>query len=370
MWFLASFLIIFSQVESNNPTQIEICAGGGYGQNKPLGAIELGFDAISENLALGLNLPLHFYYDESISYRKSIWDEPTDYAHVLRYLSWRGGDKKRKYGVRIGQEHMLNLGGKFVVNQLNYMSLFSKPHTGVLVGGDTPYYSFFAFANDFVEPSSFGISIYGKISGFKLGLTMFSDMKMPSIIADNLGNIEIENGGIIPYETEKFIFSGFHGEWSYKSMFSTGIEFGFMNPNGIDSFGGSFYSEGKFEGKYGEIRGRFSLVYGGKNFLPFAVGPFYQIRRFQFSISNSQPMYEIIENRNNANMGMGFELGIKIKKWLNIQAGFKNSELIKLVDLSLDVIFSNRFVLAFYGGYDLNNHLMFSLESRLMIVKN
>jgi hypothetical protein len=372
--FLFYFLALLQSQSSNS--QVEFIAGGGAHKNKPAQAFEIGFDATSDQISVGLVIPfLTTVSQNTLNFEKKMWDTPTDYAHILRYLTWKGSTRLAKVGFRIGEEHSITLGNGSIVNSLNYLLLLDHPHTGFQGGFEHENFKGLIFADDFVDPHGVGffleLSLWNNIS---FGASLFSDFQMPLTMENSLGEIAVDSNKaiLLPFTTERFTPMALSFGYKYNSYFKGDLDLVSLDFSDKQSLGAHLSFSSTIKTKNYSFDGKLSIAGGGNHFAPWVAGPLYLLKRVcnknDGPCTGSTLLHEIQTNQSKE-LGFGVNFGFSFKSSININSGWKRSFLGNLMDLSIEIIVSKRAVIALYAATDGENNHLFSTESRISLWK-
>lgn len=151
-------------------------------------SLGMGWDISEGNLAAGLGALIRFKTvdlggPEPMGFRHKDWDEPSDFAHVLRYLTYRKDVSSVQLGMLAGELTGASLGHGTLLSQ--YMSLadLDHPHSGAWFHVGSRYVDLDLLAADFVRPDLFGARVTArpvpKLAALQVGVTVMADLKTP-----------------------------------------------------------------------------------------------------------------------------------------------------------------------------------------------
>ncbi|MDA3864274.1 MAG: hypothetical protein PF689_10455 [Deltaproteobacteria bacterium] len=369
------FLFLSSQ---NSPAQVELNFGGGLFQGNPAGKIEVGFDAISDSIGFGLVAPfITSYKNNNFEFYSRGWDSPGDYAHTIRYLSWRGQHNQLKGQIRIGEEYNFTLGNSLLMHHFNNLIFMDHQHSSGSLDLKDDNLHLQGFMNDFVEPEIFGGTLsFNFLSRYKLGASFLLDNKFPKELSDpeNMSHsidIDQERGKLTPFSTTKFFNSSIFANFNFNQYWSAGITLSSLKPDSFDYYGGQIHLEAKFEPKNFKLGFKTSVAGGFDKFSPWLMDSFYLMRRYYSEIDAGQTtLHEKLSNKTNPGWGGNFDFFLGYKDNLFLEGGIKHTDLNSVFHMSGEFIITKKFILAFYGAGDLSKNYMFSMISRISVYKN
>ncbi len=372
---LSLFLFISSQ---NSPAQVELNFGGGLFQGNPAGKMEIGFDTISDSIGFGLVAPfITSYKNKNFEFYSRGWDSPGDYAHTIRYLSWRGQHNQLKGQIRIGEEYNFTLGNGLLMHHFNNLIFMDHQHSSGSFDLKDENLHLQGYMNDFVDPEIFGGTFsLSFLNKYKTGISFLLDKNFPKKLSDpdnmnNLTNIDQDRGELIPFSTTKFLNSSIFANFEFNQNLTSGITFSSLKPDSFDYYGGQIHLEAKFEPKNFKLGFKVAIAGGFDKFSPWLTDPFYLMKRNYSEIEAGETtLYEKLSNKTNPGWGGNFEFFLGYKDYFFIEGGINQTDLNSIFHLSGEFIISKRFILAFYGAGDISRNYIFSMISRISVFKN
>ncbi len=146
--------------ESAAPSWGQVSASVGVGLlgGDPITALQAGLDLREGRFALGLAADLRIKVADlggpgSVGLRTRDWDEPSDYAHVIRYLSYWREDEPLSFGVALGEAVDETLGHGTLMGHYVSLADLDSPHTGAHFLLAHRFLDLELLAGDFVHPN-------------------------------------------------------------------------------------------------------------------------------------------------------------------------------------------------------------------------
>ncbi len=375
MLFLLALSLLFSG--QSGSAQFELSAGGGLHKGDPAAALGVAFDASTEQISFGLSAPFTFTLgDQGPAFVEREWDTPTDYAHTIRYLTWRSRTRFMKVGLRIGETHNTTLALGGLVSHTNALLFLDTPHTGAQLGLSHDNIDAFLFLSDFVEPANGGGTFTVRFSpGLLFGGSFFRDPQMPLHMAAPTGEMNVDNnlGERTPSSTQNLWALSLHGGVEPTSWLTLTGELLTLDPTRGKSYGGLIHARAAYYGDRLTLKGVLSAGGGGAHFLPFFVGPFYLLQREEAREGEGETLQEFLEHSRSINTGfsMSAQLSFALTKQseLSLSGAFLRNRLGDTALLQGTLILSRRLTVAAYGALQGNERGVFSFEGRLALPK-
>ncbi len=202
---------------SANGSWGELSADVGFGSLGPdlMTGLELGWDITEGNLAAGLGAQIRFKTvdlggPEPMGFRRRDWDEPSDFAHVLRYLTYHKDVGGIHLGMLAGELTGTGLGHSTLLSSYLSLADLDHPHSGAWFHLASRYLDLDLLAADFVRPDMFGGRIAARpipgLPGLALGVTVMADLDSPQALVaapdetmaqDKTGRYETQNKPLV-----------------------------------------------------------------------------------------------------------------------------------------------------------------------------
>ncbi len=142
------------------PSWGEVSASVGMGLfgGDPMAVLQAGLDLREGRFALGLAADLRIKLADrggpgDVGIRTQDWDGPSDYAHIIRYLSYWRDDHPVSFGVAFGEFVGETLGHGTLLARYVSLADLDNPHTGARLLVTHRHVDLELLAGDFVQPS-------------------------------------------------------------------------------------------------------------------------------------------------------------------------------------------------------------------------
>ncbi len=359
----------------SSTAQFELSAGGGLYKGDPAAALGVSLDASTKQISFGLTTPFTFALgEEGPTFVEREWDSPTDYAHTIRYLTWRSRTRFMKVGLRIGETHNTTMAFGGLVSHANYLLFLDTPHTGAQFGLSHENVDLFGFLSDFVQPTSGGGTFTAKFSsGLLFGGSLFGDPQLPLSMADPMGEVEVDqNLGVrLPFSTQGLWAFALHGGVAPTSWLTLAGELLTLDPSQGRSYGGLVHLRGTYRSTRLSLKGEVGGGVGGAGFLPFFVGPFYLLQREEVREGEHRTLREFLMGQCSASAGFSLnaqlDLALSKKSDLSLSGAFVRNRVGDTATLQGALILSRRLTVAAYGALQGSQRGIFSLEGRVAL---
>jgi len=365
-------LLVFSQTSD---AQVEFSVGGGISHKKPALAAGLGLDVTSGQLSMGISVPLVITMDKAhMTVDKRMWDMPQDFAHALRYLSFRSRMRSTEFGLQLGETHDVTLGYGGVACHYNPLLHFDSPHGGAQLGFVHKKLRGFFFVDDFVAPGMGGFSLTGSLPGGAfVGGSLFGDPQMPYAMMDATmtANVNHKIGALVPFSTRHFLPLSLFLGYKFAEYFTAALEGITLDWENGGALGIMGHLSGKLKRETVALTLKISGGGGGDHFQPFIVGPFYLFQREYSSVQRSTSLAQALEVSENPGYGMALDMGVKFlfspSSSLEANGSYMRNRFADVWSTTVTAFISKKMALTFFGAVDTHKNGIFSLEGRIAL---
>ena len=336
-----------------------------------------GVDIVEGKLSLGLFARVRVVMEDQHIHgrvRQRDWDEITDYVHVLRYLRYRRQFKSFGLKAQAGDILSYSLGHGSVIRDYSNVADPDHLHAGIRFDVDNKYLDVSMMIDNFVRPSVVAgrasLRPLPMLSNLVLGGTLVLDPRAPkNVRLDQEGTRIVDEA--FNLQTENTLFTVVGGDVEY-TFGRPGSSFTpYFDLNGA-FYGGSGYNAGigahlgfRAElpvGKTGvKIGGQLEYRLSGPGYAPSYFQTFYDVERYQASLTYSDPDSAPADRRGtrlaavgrgDGGHGMLAELGLYTPQSVHIRVGFSseptpdaNRMWIGVMSLPIDRLSAGAFVM-------------------------
>ena len=346
------------------PAQVETGLAGLWHNNAPGLAWESSLMAGTENMFLGLTVPLYLTFDDR-GFLKNYWNHASDFAHVLRVLSYRGEGEKLHFSFFLGET--AQLGEDAVARRLLVQLWEENPVSTLVFSIQRDPVRLTTRLVDIVTPRLFHLGVDLRPNGsWQGGAGFWMDTRFPLRMHDDLGDpvVNRDRGMLEPAETDLFTAQEVNVRWNKGSW---GVSAALLN---LDLKGsGTGLLLGLHRGSpSGGLTAALEGGAGGHAFVPWIMGPFYWMRSMDATNLTGQgdrTLARFLAERDSPGWGVRGELGWRFGEPGSIRMGMVYSCLETTAELSLDLFLRKRFVLVASGAWNVENRaLALSVEAR------
>ncbi len=361
--------------------------------------LQLGADIREGDMAAGFQAALRLRTVSSGEDRESVirredWDEPSDFANIIRYLTYGKDLGFLAFGLNIGVLCPAQLGHGTLLDNYNSMVDLNYNHSGFQAALRHEYFGFDFVMDDFVAPKILALRLEAKFRGFAFGVTGMTDLRAPSrVLLDDDGERRVTKTRKLYVETEPLGFVG------YDASYTVGDKKGFwlkpyFDNNWVVGGGGGLHvgvqAGGVFFGGKLQLGGRAEYRVGWNEYAPGYVDLFYDIQRYQISLGDSwrarregslETKSAILSTFPSVAHGGKWEAGISYERlfWLRFAYHLREGPLGDMTFLEVGVPYGRRWVfsglLAKTGLFDKDSMskadgLLAAAEARVEILKH
>jgi hypothetical protein len=324
----------------------EVCGDVGFGVlgGDVFTTFQLGVDIQEGDINVGLQAALRIRTvdlgeQQSSSIRRRDWDEPSDFAHIVRYLSYRKEVGNLKLGASLGELAPAELGNGTILG--NYYSVvdIDHPHSGFRARAAHRYFQVDLVLDDFVAPEILGGRIVGRpvpgLPGLSVGVSGVVDLKAPSSVRlDEEGNRQLGEARSLVVDSDPVGVVGVEVGYDYGDR---GDDFwlrGYADNNWLVGHGGGLHLGVKLGGRpFGgpvslAATAEYRLSWDG--YQPTYVDLYYDIQRFQASLderaiqgAGSHTKLQAIQTLRGVGHGGKWAVGLWYERLVWARAGYE-----------------------------------------------
>ncbi|MFH2008269.1 MAG: hypothetical protein ABI333_16920 [bacterium] len=184
--------------------ELEGDVGFGFMGSDLFTTLQAGFDLQEGGFAMGLQLRLRLRVadggdeHEGKGVRREDWDEPSDLAHILRYVSYRRKVKSVSVGLLLGEHAGYTLGYGTLIRDYSSAMDIDHPHSGVATRLSGRHWQLDFFLDDVVAPELTALRVLTRpIVGrhnLLVGATGVFDFRVPvAAVTDEDGARQVDS---------------------------------------------------------------------------------------------------------------------------------------------------------------------------------
>ncbi len=314
---------------------------GGVG-GKAFTTIQTGLDIREGNLSLGLFGRVRILSqeaDDEDAVRRRDWDEPSDFVHLLRYLSYRHDFKKVSVEAQVGEMLGITLGHGTLVRDYSNIADPDHPHAGLRFKISHDMFEVVGMVDNLIRPSVLaarvGVRPLPFLERFGVGASFVTDPMAPiQIRRDAAGRREVDSAWNLQSETEPLLLLGLDASYRFGDSKTGQIE-PYVDLNT------SFLGVGVHAGALGRVPlGKtgatlsFQVEYrgGSGGYAPGHVDTFYDVARHQAGltfddprsagVAHRAPMLAGLARKAYGGHGVLVQSGLALKKLGRLKLGY------------------------------------------------
>lgn len=292
------------RVEKTAEVEEKILSWGEFAGDIGLGVIgsniyttlQLGVDIREGDVSAGIQTALRlktvsFDQRRGSTVRKEDWDEPSDFAQIIRYLTYGKDLGFLSFGLNLGVLCPANIGHGTLMENYNSLVDLNYPHSGFQARLLHKYFGIDFIMDDFVMPKILAMRVEARIKGFSFGLTGMMDIKAPRVaLLDEEDNRRISDTRKLMVQTDTLGFVGYDFSYTFGNKKGFWIK-PYVDNNWAVGHGGGLHAGIKISGKLfsGKLRltGRAEYRLGWNGYSPEYIDIFYDIQRYQVPLGSS-----------------------------------------------------------------------------------
>ena len=276
----------------------EVAADVGFGSlgSDLYSTFQLGVDLREGHFSVGLSAALRVkVFDRggvgSLGIRHRDWDEPSDFAHIVRYMSYRKQVGPVHLGLMIGELATASLGHRTILDQYLSLSDLDHPHSGAWIRVRHRYGSLDFLTGNFVDPHLLAgrIEVYPvpRLRRLVIGVTGLADFKAPaSVRKDDQGDALVDHANHLLVDRDHVGLVGLDVAYTWRLGH---VELTpYVDGNWQVGLGGGLHLGGTArldEGRWSfALTGEYHLAVDG--YRPGYVDLFYDVQRFQLALGH------------------------------------------------------------------------------------
>ncbi|MCD6499151.1 MAG: hypothetical protein J7M25_12745, partial [Deltaproteobacteria bacterium] len=325
---------------------------------------QFGLDLREGHFAVGLSAALRVKVVDrggtgSKGFRHRDWDEPSDFAHIVRYMSYRKQMGPVHLGLMIGELATASLGHRSILDQYLSVADLDHPHSGAWIRVGHRYVSFDFLTGNFVDPHLLAgrveIRPVPSLRRLVIGVTGLVDLKAPvSVRRDDRGEARVDHANHLLVDRDQVGFVGFDAAYTWR--FGQAELTPFVDGNWMVGSGGGLHLGGTAR----IAAGRWSFAFTGTYHLavdgyrPGYVDMFYDVQRYQLAlgrgmarrIGSLDPKLAVQSRIKGAFHGGRFVASVDYGDSYRMEVGYDMGHSVAgdLVWMKLDVPYGRRFV--------------------------
>jgi hypothetical protein len=322
---------------------------GGVG-GKAYTTVQTGIDVREGSLSLGLfgrvRILMQEDTDGSGVVRDRDWDEVSDYVHILRYLRYQRTFQNRSLGpihlqAQAGEILGYTLGHGTLVRDYSNVADPDHLHAGIHLGLSGERWSFGAMVDNFIDPaviaSRFTLKPVKAATRLTIGTSFVIDPRAPLTIivdgqsrvrrTDSAYNLQAENEPLALWGVDL----GYELGGRERGRLTPYLD---LNTSMLGGFG--FHAGALGEVPLGKtsarLLGHAEYRAGVGAYSPTHVGTFYDVERYQASLSWSGPPRDVELDDRSAKLaavvreaysgqGVVAQTGVQVPRWVNLKLG-------------------------------------------------
>ncbi len=316
----------------------ELSSDAGFGSLGPdlITSLAAAWDITEGNLAAGLGARFRFKTvdlggADPMGFRTKDWDEPSDFAHVLRYLTYHKDLEKVHLGLLAGELTGVGLGHSTLLS--GYLSLadLDHPHSGAWIHLGSQYVDLDLLTADFVRPDLFGARLAARpipgLAALQFGITVMADLKTPqALLAEDDGSIAQDRTGRYENQATHLVATTVDVEYRHKEGRILFVPY--ADGNWMSSGGGGFHTGLKAtiettRWKLG-LKAEYHLAAGA--YWSSYFDRFHDLQRYDIrlgsGLGNARPKLAVLEGLTGIRHGGRWEADFSYKTVFRLSAGY------------------------------------------------
>lgn len=235
-------------------------------------SLDVGVDVAGERYAMGLGGRLNWLL--SGGFRSADWDERSEWANIVRYLTYARDHDNAAVTLAIGQLGGVSLGDGALIDNYSAGLNLDHRHQGIHVGVQASRFAVEAVLDDLIAPRIAGVRGEFRVPRatrtLSLGASTVADFQAPEhddtgVMEDTTVPMLAAHGRIALNTPDRRISGAVYADAVFISTIASGLHIGLS--------GESMVSESTTVSLRGELR------VGSDSYIPGWIGPLYEIQR-------------------------------------------------------------------------------------------
>lgn len=227
--------------------------------------------------------------------RREDWDEPSDFAHIIRYLTYGKRLQSVTFGLSLGELCPAGIGNGTLFDNYHSVVDLDHPHSGLQARLRHRYFGVDFVMDDFVRPRVMGIRLEAKpfpfLKRLSLGLSGVADLKAPRVArVDEEGRRRVSPTKRLLVDSEFLGFVGYDVSYLFGSKKRFWVK-PYVDNNWAVNHGGGLHAGltvgGRLMGGKLELMGKAEYRLGWGGYSPEYVDLFYDVQRYQVPLGQS-----------------------------------------------------------------------------------